>query len=583
MSKEFIKDIQREVFELIDKFPHLSADSAFVAWFMRAFITEDEKQAVDSLTGGAGDKSSDGIFFDHDNRIVFMVQGKYHQENKITESRSDVIALADLGRCLVIERKEAFDSVLNKANSIVQKLLIDARNYIHKRDYELHLHFVTTGQVSDTHENEAESRLEEFENVKFKVNSFNDLMTLMQDYVDGAAPPVPSISLPVQGNEVFKRPDKITGINSWIFTMAGKDIGNIYNDIGIRVFARNIRGFLGTNTEINKSIRHTIEMEPEYFWYYNNGITIVCDEAKQITKGNSNIIKVSNAQIINGQQTTRTLAIIDNNDAEVLVKLIEIARDRTDSKTKNQFKHVISEIVSATNWQNSISQSDLKSNDDEQVRIEKEFKKLGYYYIRKRMSKTEAVKYGANKFSFRVSKDELARAVTASTLDPYEVRLGKDRLFEDDIYLKIFNGKKAPEYLTFYWLFVYVIYWAKKEGKYSYVRWHALNLCWRLLEPQLKRPSVRERFRFMVERYKKYHKELLELDLIIKDVITLVKLYYRQNKNIDGSIQEPVDFFKHVNLHKLIYKFFDSNSNIKNKLERRLDKFTATLKTESDE
>jgi hypothetical protein len=102
--------------------------------------------------------------------------------------------------------------------------------------------------------------------------------------------------------------------------MSGTEVGNLFRDNDVRLFARNIRGYLG-NTEINRVMKNTIEKEPEYFWYYNNGITIVCDEAKQIKKGKSNVIKVTNAQIINGQQTTRTLFLTGKNNAEVLIKL----------------------------------------------------------------------------------------------------------------------------------------------------------------------------------------------------------------------------------------------------------------------
>ena len=48
-----------------------------------------------------------------------------------------------------------------------------------------------------------------------------------------------------------------------------------------RLFVRNIRGFLG-NTEINQSIGGTLRNEPEDFWHYYNGVTVVCDEARQV-------------------------------------------------------------------------------------------------------------------------------------------------------------------------------------------------------------------------------------------------------------------------------------------------------------
>ena len=108
MKNDFFKDLKKEILEIKDRNPHLADDSAFVSWFLRAFITEDEKQAIESLTGQAGDKSSDAVFIDHDNRLVFIVQGKYHSHNHASEPRSHIIALAALGRSIAAERPEAF-------------------------------------------------------------------------------------------------------------------------------------------------------------------------------------------------------------------------------------------------------------------------------------------------------------------------------------------------------------------------------------------------------------------------------------------------------------------------------------------
>lgn len=580
MDNDFFKDIQKEISELRDRYPHLTTDNAFVAWFMRAFITDDERQAIDSLTGKAGDKSSDAIYVDHDNKIIFIIQGKYHQKNQVLEPRSDVIALADLARTLLIDRKEAFDSVLNKANPKVKEFLTESRKLIHQRDYHLVARFVTTGKISDTNISEAQSRLDEFETARFETFAFKDLMKLMQDYIEGAAPPVPTVSLNIQGTEVFTRLDKQTGITSWIFTMKGSDVGKLFLDLGVRLFARNIRGYLG-NTEINKVMKSTIEKEPEYFWYYNNGITIVCDEARQIKKGNSNVVKVTSAQIINGQQTTRTLSLASKNEAEVLIKLIEIPRN--NDHHNSQYRHLVSEIVSATNWQNAISQSDLKSNDSEQVRIEKEFKKLNYFYIRKRMSKSETIKYGADKYSFKIKKETLARACAACAIDPYEVRLGKDRLFEDDIYSKIFDGRKATEYLVVYWLYKDVEIWSKGNNKYVYAKWHVLNLLWNILGPELRKTSLRDQFRLMAERRRYYFSELWPLEKIVKEAFRFSSSFYNKHKKIDGKNQEPIDFYKHKNIHRLMTNYYNKSGKYKKNMTKHAHNLIESIQKAADE
>ena len=94
---------------------------------------------------------------------------------------------------------------------------------------------------------------------------------------------------------------------SRVFPVGVADIAEIFHKSGVRIFARNVRGYLGS-TKINKNIEKTLADEPENFWYYNNGITIVCDQAEHVTRKGRNFLKVENPQIINGQQTTRTLS-----------------------------------------------------------------------------------------------------------------------------------------------------------------------------------------------------------------------------------------------------------------------------------
>ena len=548
--------MKKEVIEILDRHPTLTPDNAFVVWFLRAFIVENEDIAVKSLKGGSRDKGVDALFIDHESRAVFILQGKYHQHSKVPSAkRSDVIALADLGRSLMVDSSEPFKALLEKADETVKLGLGEARSVIRRRGYRLSLQFVTTGKVSLTHQAEAESRIEDWQTAGYEAFSRSDLLKLMQDYIEGAAPPTPTILLPIQGQEAFKRYDDSTGMTSWIFTMAASAIAKIFTDVGVRLFARNIRGFLG-NTDINRGMQVTLKSEPEYFWYFNNGVTIVCDEARQISKRGNNHLRIANAQIINGQQTTRSLTLQKSKDAEVLVKLIEIPRDSSDGHSK--YSHVVSEIVSATNWQNAISQSDLKSNDSEQVRMEREFRKLDYQYLRKRMTKSEAHRASGGRYGWIIKKEDIARSVGACVLDPYEVRLGKDRLFEDDVYTKIFDGRSASEYLTFYWLNRLVAYWGRSDSRRGYARWVVLNFVWSRLGQSLRRPEMRERFRRAAERSAAYDWELQPLYQIADSTFSTALAFYRTNKRRDGKLQDESTFFKHGKLHREFEAFWNS-------------------------
>jgi hypothetical protein len=48
--------LKKEVLEIRDRNPALSPDNAFVAWYLRAFIVDDESSAIAALKGGSRDK-----------------------------------------------------------------------------------------------------------------------------------------------------------------------------------------------------------------------------------------------------------------------------------------------------------------------------------------------------------------------------------------------------------------------------------------------------------------------------------------------------------------------------------------------
>ena len=119
-------------------------------------------------------------------------------------------------------------------------------------NYVLNLYYVTLGKCSSALEKEAiqtvktancESRIEIFGPRK--------ILLLMSDYLEGVAPPVPSLDLEMetgQGVRVkgsLQRYDNRTDIDSWVFSMTGQAVAEIFEKTGIKLFARNVRGFLG--------------------------------------------------------------------------------------------------------------------------------------------------------------------------------------------------------------------------------------------------------------------------------------------------------------------------------------------------
>ena len=112
IENKLYKELQKEVKEIIDRNPTLSPDNAFITWFIKAYITDDENKAIDALSGGANDKNADAIYIDHKTKIIFLIQGKYRQNiNTKNEKINDVLALANLGRALLLDENNLFKKI----------------------------------------------------------------------------------------------------------------------------------------------------------------------------------------------------------------------------------------------------------------------------------------------------------------------------------------------------------------------------------------------------------------------------------------------------------------------------------------
>lgn len=141
-----------------------------------------------------------------------------------------------------------------------------------------------------------------------------------------------------------------------------------------RLFSGNVRGFLD-KTDVNQSIKDTIENSACTFLSKNNGAVIVC-ETLEVQPDKKSII-IENPVIVNGQQTISTIFKYAKTKSqlekvEVLVKFIEIP----NNENKNKW---ILEIARASNQSNSIDELDLLANRELFKELVKDFGTKGIY------------------------------------------------------------------------------------------------------------------------------------------------------------------------------------------------------------
>ncbi|MBU0998998.1 AIPR family protein [Patescibacteria group bacterium] len=213
-------------------------------------------------------------------------------------------------------------------------------------------------------------------------------------------------------------------IEGCIITMEASELKNILKKCGDWIFHYNIRKFKGKNS-INKKIIKTIESEDKKkFWFLNNGVTMVCENAIESKK---NILILKYPQIVNGQQTVKTIdsfPIKKLKDIDVLIRLYVTDNDE-----------FFSDIAEATNSQTRIDYSDISSNKSEQHAIKYFFENFGYYYknkkgIEKKKFKTGIDSKGLGRISLSTfnKKPSSGRKTTKDSI-----------IFDESNYPKLFN------------------------------------------------------------------------------------------------------------------------------------------------
>ena len=331
-----LSELKNEIDLIRKRYPAFKDDSAFVFWFLHAYLTDKEETAKNALTGKeggrGGEKNIDAIFIDERAKQCNIIQGKFRVAENATEKRNDVLSFVDIGE-LVWDDRPRLEAFYSELDPLALGKFKEVVASVKGKNYELNLYYVTTGKCTNTIINEAKEKTRLAQGkVNIYVLTKPDILITFRDYLDDITPHIPPLKLRIASESVIQneglihRFDPETKIESWVLSVCGQDIGQMYLKVGKKLFAKNIRGWLGPKTDINNSIAETIKKEPDNFWYYNNGITIVCDNAKRETQADQDVIIIEGDQIINGQQTTRTLQENDSKNTNVLVKICGVGK-----------------------------------------------------------------------------------------------------------------------------------------------------------------------------------------------------------------------------------------------------------------
>ncbi len=160
---------------------------------------------------------------------------------------------------------------------------------------------------------------------------------------------------------------------SWLAIIPGIALADIYEQYGARLLEQNVRSFLQFTGKINKGIRNTILKEQHMFMAFNNGIAATAEEVT-ITNLPDNqgkaIAVVKDFQIVNGGQTTASIYHTWKKD-KVDISKVFVPVKLTIVKDRENFSEIVGRIAEYANTQNKVSASDLSSNRENHVLLEK--------------------------------------------------------------------------------------------------------------------------------------------------------------------------------------------------------------------
>lgn len=149
------------------------------------------------------------------------------------------------------------------------------------------------------------------------------------------------------------------------------EVATWWNSHGKSLCARNLRHFFHAS-DVNEALGETLRNEPQHFWYFNNGITIICDSAtkklKNATKQDVGEFACEGVSVVNGAQTVGTIGTTpqkaQNVESWIQVRIIPLDQCPAGFDAR---------ITRANNFQNAVTRRDLAALDPEQHRLATEF------------------------------------------------------------------------------------------------------------------------------------------------------------------------------------------------------------------
>ena len=347
---------------------------ALAAYSLMVTAAASIDDAASSITDGFDDNGIDAIYFDTVSKNLWLVQSKWI---------SDGTGGIDNGEIEKYIRgvKNLIDTEFSRFNDKVRKRENEIVTALGDASVKIQLLIAYTGKQLSTH------NLQSLHDLMDDLNDTSDLIRLSDFNIDKAhrglvaglnSDPInEDISISYWGyiDEPYK---------SYYGQINGGNLGELWKKYGRRLFRKNIRSYVG-DTDVNDGIVKTITTEPESFIYFNNGITLLCNniDKKPISGNDRNfgVFECKGISVVNGAQTLGSIGSLTEDDKVDLSKIKVFIKFISLEGSPEGFGD---RITVATNTQNKVEKKDFVSLNAEQERIKVDLKleTINYHYKR---------------------------------------------------------------------------------------------------------------------------------------------------------------------------------------------------------
>lgn len=337
---------------------------ALAALVVRHLTGFDNPTAAATVIDGRDDIGIDAVATDESASHLWLIQSKWSDTGRATFGVSEALKFLEGLRHIDSRRFSRFNAKFQHLKDRVSEVLENPGSRIT---------LVPALMRTDPLTEDVEQRLKDEENefnqfgtmLDYRIFLLRDIWEIVRN--DVADPP---ISLTAKMHDWIKIAQPYEAFQGTVNVV---DIAQWYEANGDRLFNRNIRKPLGL-TRVNQRLVETLTSEAHNFWYFNNGITILCNGLECVPFSRSSrspvTLYLKDASVVNGAQTVHAIYEAYRKDSEAISDGYVTVRVISLTNCPSDFAE---EVTVATNTQNSVERRDFVALDRVQAAIKEDF------------------------------------------------------------------------------------------------------------------------------------------------------------------------------------------------------------------